>query len=130
MGVRDKLILGVKPYISAIREIEKISTLDNPVDMVQCLSLSFARLKSEVVDFHKGKFELESMDDVLPLTIYCVAFANLPYAASFHNIMQDFLRQVNGFDLERKLLCNFDCAIKFVCTDSTFNTPWFCYILM
>lgn len=45
--------------------------------MVSCLSHSFANLKSEVVDYHKGKFELESMDDVLPLSIYCVAMSNL-----------------------------------------------------
>ena len=51
--------------------------------MIQCLSLSFARLKSEVVDYHKGKFELESMDDVLPLSIYCVVMSNLPHAASY-----------------------------------------------
>lgn len=85
--------------------------------MLTCLSLSFARLKSDVVDYHKGKFELESMDDVLPLTIYCVAMADLPNAASYHDMMRDFLKQTNGYDLERKLLCNFDCAVKYVCNE-------------
>ena len=28
--------------------------------MVSCLSLTYATLKSEVVDYHKGKFELEA----------------------------------------------------------------------
>ena len=82
--------------------------------MVSCLSLTYATLKSEVVDYHKGKFELEAMDDVLPLTIYCVAMSSLDHASSYHNMMEDYLRQVNGFDLERKLLCNFDCAIQYV----------------
>lgn len=82
--------------------------------MVTCLSLMYASLKSEVVDHHKGKFELEAMDDVLPLSIYCIALSNLPNAATYHNMMDDYLRQVNGFDLERKLLCNFDCAIRYV----------------
>lgn len=66
-----------KPFSAAIKELDKISSYDCPVEMVQALSLSFARLKSEVVDYHKGKFELESMDDVLPLSIYCVAMCNL-----------------------------------------------------
>jgi hypothetical protein len=32
-------------------------------------------------------------------------------------MMSDYLKQVNGFDLERKLLCNFDCAVKYVCNE-------------
>ena len=87
---------------------------DSPQEMVGCLSLNYAALKSEVVDFHKGRVELEAMDDVLPLTIYCVALSNLKQAASYHNLMEDYLREVNGFDLERKLLCNFDCAVRYV----------------
>lgn len=92
LGVRDKFIFSEKPYQAAIREIEKIQHYDNPAEMVHCLSLWFARLKSEVVDQHKGRLELESMDDVLPLSIYCFATANLDYACSHHNIMHDYLR--------------------------------------
>ena len=85
--------------------------------MVQCLSLSFARLKSEVVDYHKGKLELESMDDVLPLSIYCVSMSSLGNVESYRCYMLDFLRNMSGFDLERKLLANFDCAVKYVCNE-------------
>ena len=46
------------PYIEAIREIERIESLDNPGEMVGCLSASFEKLKTAVVDHHKGKVEL------------------------------------------------------------------------
>lgn len=85
--------------------------------MVHCLSLWFAKLKSEVVDQHKGKVELESMDDVLPLSIFCFATSSLDHACSHYSLMHDYLKQVQGFDLERKLLCNFDCAIRYVCDE-------------
>lgn len=86
--------------------------------MVSCLSSSFGSLKSAVVDHFKGKFELSSMDDVLPLTIYCVAMSNLRNASSHRNLMEDYLRSCpRGFDLERKLLCNFDCAIRFTSSE-------------
>ena len=81
--------------------------------MVVCLSMMFASLKSEVVDHHKGRVELEAMDDVLPLSIYCVAMSSLKHAPTLHNMIDDYLRSVDGFDLERKLLCNFDCAIRY-----------------
>jgi hypothetical protein len=58
------------------------------------LSISFAKLKSEVVDYHKGRIELESMDDVLPLSIYCVAQSNLANLSTYHHFMQDYLKHV------------------------------------
>jgi len=50
--------------------------------MVNCLSASFEKLKTAVVDHHKGKLELSTMDDVLPLSIYTVSMANLHNPAS------------------------------------------------
>lgn len=70
------------PYIDAIREIEKIESLECPGEMVNCLSASFEKLKTAVVDHHKGKLELSAMDDVLPLSIYTVSMANLSTPAS------------------------------------------------
>lgn len=106
------------PYIEAIREIEKIQTLDNPGEMVNCLSDSFEKLKTAVVDHHKGKLELSAMDDVLPLSIYVVSMANLQNPMSHQQLMADYLRcNQRGYDLERKLLCNFDGAVRYVCND-------------
>ena len=80
------------PYIEAIREIEKMESLDNPGEMVNCLSASFEKLKTAVVDHHKGKLELSAMDDVLPLSIYSVSMANLSNPASLQQMMSDYLR--------------------------------------
>lgn len=86
--------------------------------MVNCLSDSFEKLKTAVVDHHKGKLELSAMDDVLPLSIYCVSMANLSNPASHQQLMADYLRcNQRGYDLERKLLCNFDGAVRYVCND-------------
>lgn len=92
--------------------------------MVGCLSSSFEKLKTCVVDHHKGKFELSAMDDVLPLTIYVVAMANLHTPSSHKNMMEDYLRcNQRGYDLERKLLCNFDGAVRYVCNDWELDDP-------
>ena len=59
------------------------------------------------------------MDDVLPLTIYAVAMAELSHPASEFNIMEDYLRNYDkGFDFERKLLTNFDVSIRYVSKDT------------
>ena len=57
------------------------------------------------------------MDDVLPLTIYVVARSELSHPASLNNMMEDYLKaneNRSGFDLERKLLTNFQCGVFYV----------------
>ena len=55
------------------------------------------------------------MDDVLPLTIYAVAMADLTHPASDFSIMEDYLNIYDkGFDLERRLLTNFDVSLKYI----------------
>ena len=77
--------------------------------------LTFASLKSEVVEHHKGKIELEAMDDVLPIWIYCVASAELQGKAwQIHAKMDAYLEVLDGYELERKVLCHFDCAVRYV----------------
>ena len=59
------------------------------------------------------------MDDVLPLTIYCVTMADLLNPASEFNLMEDFLRIYDkGFEFEKKLLTNFDVSVKYI------NNEW------
>lgn len=84
--------------------------------MLNCLSSAFGQLKSAVVDHHKGKLELEAMDDVLPLSIYMVAMSEITHPASLYNMMDDYLKAnegKGGFQLERKLLANFEGALIF-----------------
>lgn len=67
------------------------------------------------MDHYKGKFELNAMDDVLPLTIYCVVMADISHPASEFNIMEDYLSLYDkGFEFEKKLLTNFDVSIKYI----------------
>lgn len=55
------------------------------------------------------------MDDVLPLTIYAVAMADLSHPASEINLLEDYLRlHDKGFEFERKLLTNFDVSIRYI----------------
>lgn len=55
------------------------------------------------------------MDDVLPLTIYAVAMADLSHPASEFSIMEDYLSVYDkGFDYEKKLLTNFDVSIRYI----------------
>lgn len=93
--------------------------MPSPRDKLQCISESYACLKTAVVEYWKGKVELNTMDDVLPLTIYCVSVAQIRNPASEFNIMEDYLSIYDrGFEFEKKLITNFDVSIKYI------NNEW------
>lgn len=123
LGVKTHFVLDEpKPYQSAIRLTEKLCDCDTPRDMLDLLSSIFQALKSTVVDYHQGRVELEAMDDVLPLTIYCVALAcNLKRAVSAHQMMEDYCAvcesETSGYNFEQKLLCNFECGLRYIALD-------------
>ena len=109
---------GNVAYSAAIKDIERIQTCNNPAEMLACISASFGSLKAAVVDHSRGKYELAEMDDVLPVSIYVVAMAELSHPSSHRNMMEDYLRSnQRGYDLERKLICNFDCAVRYIAND-------------
>lgn len=57
-----------------------------------CVNESYSCLKTAVVDYHKGKLELDAMDDILPLTIYVVSQARVKHLASEFNLLEDYLK--------------------------------------
>lgn len=80
-------------------------------------------MKTAVVDFHQGRLELSAMDDVLPLSIYVIAMADLPMMASHFNMLEDFLkindslgkaRGGTNYENEKKILTNFSCGMVYV----------------
>jgi hypothetical protein len=84
----------VEPYSEAIVCLEKLSSLATPREKLACLSESFGAMKSAVVQFHKGRVELATMDDVLPLSIYVVSQARVNNLASELDLLNDFV-QIN-----------------------------------
>lgn len=60
------------PYHESIKALERISSYTSPRDKLDCVIDSFSNMKASIVDYWKGKVELQAMDDILPLTIYTV----------------------------------------------------------
>jgi len=95
-----------------------------PREKLQCLSESYGALKTAVVDFHKGKHELLTMDDILPITIYAVSQAHIPNISSEFKFLEDYIKIAEqhgckrsgtvNFELEKKILTNYNCGVIFV----------------
>ena len=63
------------------------------------------------------------MDDVLPIWICCVCRADFGSTIwPLVTVMDVYVSNraastVRGFDLEGKILCHFDCALRYICDE-------------
>jgi hypothetical protein len=63
-----------------------------------------SRMRSTVIKYHKGKVEIESMDDELPITIYIVAYCTSPNFYSNLEYIESFVKCKGDLDNEEKIM--------------------------
>lgn len=107
----DKLGEHELPYIDAINELRKISSLKSPKEKLGALLMMHSLMKSAVVDFHRGKEEVCSMDEELPILIYILSQANLKNGAAEFNLIDDYVQLDPSLESERRLMTN----LKVIC---------------
>ena len=89
------------PYQEAIKSLERIQEHTSPRDKIAALDECYGHMKTSIVDHWKGKIELCTMDDVLPLFIYVVSQADISHLASEIAFVEDFIRIYDkGFETE------------------------------
>ncbi|CAG9316248.1 unnamed protein product [Blepharisma stoltei] len=108
------------PYIQAIETLNSIGIQHTPLGKINCLLQTATLMKTAVVDYWKGKEELETMDDQLPVIIYIVSQTTVQDLPSDLNFLQDYIHLGFGFDNEQRLLINFDGAVKYIADEWNF----------
>lgn len=67
----------------------------------------FSEMKTTVIDYSKGKFELLTMDDQMPIFIYIVAMTKIPNLSAELNLLWDYIKfQEKSYDTEQFLVTN------------------------
>ncbi len=94
------------PYIDAINELSKLSKLKSPREKLGVLLMAHSLMKSAVVDFHKGKEEVCSMDEELPIMIYILLHAKMENAAAELNFVDDYVQFDPTLESEKRLMTN------------------------
>lgn len=110
----DKLEEHELPYIDAINEIRKISALKAPKEKLGALLMMHSLMKSAVVDFHRGKEEICSMDEELPIIIYILTQADLKNGSAEFNLIDDYVQLDPSLESERRLMTNLKVMSEFV----------------
>ena len=79
-----------------LRNIENITNLR---DLLQCVQKVFGLIKVACLTEHKGKLEIASMDDILPVMIYVVAKAEIADFPVYVKLIDDYVRIRGVFEL-------------------------------
>ncbi|OMJ66371.1 hypothetical protein SteCoe_36791 [Stentor coeruleus] len=119
LDVKEKFcIKGVKnPYFSAIESLNNLDKHSCPIDKLNCILESTTHMKTTVIDYWRGREELETMDDQLPVIIFIVCKTSLDNFPAQIEFLTDYTRVNTGMDNENRLLINYDAAISFILSD-------------
>ena len=110
------------PYHESIKALERISSYTSPREKLDWIIDFFSNMKASIVDFWKGKVELTTMDDILPLCIYWVWYCNSQNFVSEINLIKDFINIAGdeATDSLERTLVNIEMGIQYVSTTDEF----------
>ena len=94
------------PYESAVSALNEIAGMTTPLEKLNCLLKMAALLQTEILDYWKGKVELESMDQELPLLIYVLSRSEVPSLTAELRFLLDYVGNGDEFEDEQRLLVN------------------------
>ena len=110
------------PYYESIKALSTISSYTSPREKIDIVIDFFSNMKASIVDYWKGKVELTTMDDILPLVIYAVWYINCQHFASEISFLKDFLNIAGNESTEsiERTLVNIEMGIQYVNTTNEY----------
>jgi len=109
------------PYKSTINCINKIKNEISPKDKLDTLMKASLELRNCILDITKGKSELSSMDEELPLFIYMCTQIEIENVFTELNIIDHYLKYSKSVDKESKVLTNLMVSIQFIISSWEFK---------
>ena len=103
------------PFKSTIDYINKIEYGQNPKSKFDTLIEAGLELRNTILGCHGGKNELNSMDDELPIFIYCSTQTNIKNAPAEYHMVEDYLHFASAELDESKVVTNVMSSILFIC---------------
>ena len=102
------------PFKSTIDAMNKIEYEQNPNIKFNTLIEAGLELRNSILGNQNGKIDLNSMDDELPIIIYCSTQINIKNAPAEYHMIEDYIKYSNLNIEESKVLTNSLGAILYI----------------
>ena len=109
------------PFKSTIDNMNKIEYEQNPNIKFNTLIEAGLELRNTVFGNNKGKTDLNSMDDELPIFIYCSTQINTKNAPAEYHMIEDYIKYSNLNLDESKVLTNSMGAVLYISREGDIN---------
>ena len=86
-----------------------------------------SNMRAAVIDYHKGKEELCSMDDELPVLIYVILFTGIPNVFTELQIIEDYVSMDSTYEAELRFITNL--RVNFFFSFSFFKIDFCLFVL-
>ncbi|MDR3549471.1 MAG: hypothetical protein P4M11_14600 [Candidatus Pacebacteria bacterium] len=107
VGSEEEEKAGKLGYESSIKCVNKLEKSNSPTEKLASIMQMYAEMRTNVIDFSKGKAELLAMDDQMPVYIYIMAMCSLTRPTAEFNFLFDYLKyQEKSYDTEQLLVTN------------------------
>ena len=118
---KNKFMLGEEknPYHQPVRLLQELSKKIVPIEKLNVLHDVHIALKTSVLEYWKGKEELDGMDDILPLYIFIIIKAGLKNLPSEILMLQDYIRVSQDMESEERLVINYHVAVQYIINGCT-----------
>ena len=123
LEIKDKFKTDDKPipYKISVDLINKIEYEISPKKKFEYLIKSNLELRNSIFDYTKGKSELESMDDELPIIIYLATQVNVSNLPAELSLIDEYLQcSIKDDFVQNKMITNLQSAIMYI-TKTWFN---------
>ena len=116
LGIKNKFISNDEnPFATSINLINMIQYEQNPKKKFKNLTQCALEMRNSILFNSKGKTELDSMDDELPIFIYCTTQINIKNAPAEFHMVEDYLHFASTELDESKVVTNVMSSITFIC---------------
>ena len=102
------------PFRSTIDNLNKLELEKNPYTKFNTLIEAGLELRNSVLGSNNGKNDINSMDDELPIFIYCSTQISTKNALAEYYMIKDYIKYSNMKIMESKVLTNAISSISFI----------------
>ena len=111
--------LEIRPKFRCLEEYEAFN--ESQKSKFDTLIEAGLELRNTILGCHGGKNELNSMDDELPIFIYCTTQINIKNAPAEYHMVEDYLKYASAELDESKVVTNVMSSVTFICNGWEIN---------
>ena len=116
IGIKEKFISKEEiPYKSVIDILSMVSLERSLRKKFEILTDASLEIRTCVLEYSNGKYELDSMDDELPIIIYIATQIKVKNIFAELNIVDDYFRIISRDELiQNKMITNLLSSLMFI----------------